>query len=391
MKQLFILQRSSLPARSVVPRLAPLCPQGARDTSVDASRVDHREVAIALYVLVLTVASLLAARPASATPAEHSPTAFFQALDRMMIALGPESARASATIRQAYRDHLNFLFLNGYADLEGALATGGVAPLPANPLDFNLLPRVSGPSPIGEMDLGNQHSYLAARPATIGCLLEVASRVRSAPLEITSLVRHGEYQEALKSTNRNATTSVPMHTMGLAFDIALINSSLETVYEIRDVLREMRDAGDLLFVGERRQLVFHVVPHPGRLGHFMDAYSAALGHPPAATAVQVVALDPRPSRGARGPRVVADIAAIRPADWTLAEAWSSGAALKAPVVAKATEPSAETAPLAVGSAQSAGVTARSGLALMAGLLAAVRRARSRRSQVAGFLRDGPGS
>ena len=118
--------------------------------------------------------------------------------------------------------------------------------------------------------------YIAARPETIGALLEVASRVRSGPLEITSLVRHSEYQEALKTTNGNANTSVPMHTMGLAFDIALVNTPLKTVYEIRDVLRRMQAAGDILVIGERQQLVFHVVPHPSRLGHFMDVYAKAV-------------------------------------------------------------------------------------------------------------------
>ena len=36
---------------------------------------------------------------------------------------------------------------------------------------------------------------------------EIASRVTSGPLEITSLVRHGEYQDSLRSTNANANTA----------------------------------------------------------------------------------------------------------------------------------------------------------------------------------------
>jgi hypothetical protein len=66
-----------------------------------------------------------------------------------------------------------------------------------------------------------------------------------------------------------------MHTMGLAFDIALINTPLPRVYEIRDVLSRMQQAGDLLVVGERKQLVFHVVPHPSRLGYFTAVYARA--------------------------------------------------------------------------------------------------------------------
>jgi hypothetical protein len=144
---------------------------------------------------------------------------------------------------------------------------------------FNIAPRLDGPNPIGEMDLEHQISYLTARPATMGVLLDVAARVTSGPIEITSLVRHGGYQDELRLTNVNATTSVPMHTMGLAFDIALVNTPLETAYEIRDVLLRMRDAGEILFIGERRQLVFHVVPHPARLGHFAEAYDRARSTP----------------------------------------------------------------------------------------------------------------
>ncbi len=66
-----------------------------------------------------------------------------------------------------------------------------------------------------------------------------------------------------------------MHTMGLAFDIALVNTPLPQVYEIRDVLLKMQEAGDILVIGERKQLVFHVVPHPSRLGHFTDVYARA--------------------------------------------------------------------------------------------------------------------
>src|SRR5687767_1315508 len=258
---------------------------------------------------MLAAAALLlaaAARPASADPLTHA-----QKLDKMMVAIAAQSARDAAAIKRLYRPHLNLLLLNGYSDLEIALATGGLAPLPPHPERFNLAPRLDGPHPIGEMDLGNQGNYLAARPATIGALIVVASRVRSGPVEITSLVRHAEYQAVLRTTNGNATTSVPMHTMGLAFDIALINTPMPRVREIRRVLEEMRAAGDILFIGERQQLVFHVVPHPSRLGYFTDIYAQAVGAVSAAQSVEVVA--PGPLRWTpvhERPRVVTDIVAI---------------------------------------------------------------------------------
>ena len=249
-----------------------------------------------------------------AIPAAAAPSRFVQALDNMMVALGAESARAGAQIRRAYQEHLDFLMLEGYVDIEGALDNGGLVPLPADARLFNLMPRLEGPHPIGEKDLQNQTSYIAARPATIGMLIEIARQVKSGPIEITSLVRHGEYQESLRSTNVNANTSVPMHTMGLAVDIALVNTPLERAYEIRDVLRRMQRRGDILFVGERRQLVFHVVPHPSRLGHFTDIYIRKIGLPPTSRSAHVVAAGPARAvrRTGGAPHVVSEVLSVMP-------------------------------------------------------------------------------
>ena len=272
----------------------------------------------------------------------------------MMVELGPQSARASRAIREAYRPHLDLLVLDRYDDLTGALWNGGLAPLPHDPLRFNVEPRVTGASPIGEKDLEHQVSYIAARPATIGALLEVASRVTSGPVEVTSLVRHTEYQGALRATNVNATTTVPMHTMGLAFDIALVNTPLETVHEIRDVLLQMRNAGEILFIGERKQLVFHVVPHPSRLGHFTEIYAAAFGAAPASNRPQVVAVGPGTTAGRPNAAVRAEVISVLPSPEFVSEWWAAthdGADLTvhvAPVLIQAPEPepSAPVAPRA---------------------------------------------
>ena len=248
-----------------------------------------------------------------------------RALDAMMSALTPESARAGAAIRSFYLDHLELLMLDEYSEITGALDNGGLVPLPDDPIRFNFAPRLSGAHPIGEKDLAHQSSYLAARPATIGALLDIASRVQSGPLEITSLVRHSEYQDALRATNVNATTAVPMHAMGLAVDIALVNTPLETVHEIRDVLLRMQADGDILFVGERQQLVFHVVPHPSRLGHYTDFYMQAMrGAPPTSRSAHVVAFaggrdvareDPQPT-------VTTEVLAMFAIDGSLQAVWT---------------------------------------------------------------------
>ncbi|HVG55956.1 MAG TPA: DUF5715 family protein [Vicinamibacterales bacterium] len=237
-------------------------------------------------------------------------------IHRMMSELAPDSAQSSEIIRRVYQDHLGVLALREYGELAGALDNGGLVPLPDNPLRFNIVPRLDGAHPIGEKDLANQSSYIAARPATIGALLEIASRVKSGPLEITSLVRHGDYQDSLRTTNPNASTSVPMHTMGLAIDIALINTPLNTIVEIRNVLQRMQDAGDILFIAERKQLVFHVVPHPSRLGYFNDVYLRAVGEPLTSRSAGVVAFVNAPGLppGRLTPEVTTEIIAMVPAE-----------------------------------------------------------------------------
>ena len=315
--------------------------------------------------------SLLLSLPVAAQAQGTSQEKFVRALDRMMVELRPQSTRASKTIRERYRPHGELLVLDRLSDLEGALVNGGLAPLPDDPLRFNVAPRLEGPYPIGEKDLRNQVSYIAARPATIGCLLDIASRVKSGPIEITSLVRHSEYQTSLRATNKNATTSIPMHTMGLAFDIALVNTPLDTVYEIRNVLERMRDAGEILFIGERRQLVFHVVPHPSRLGHFTDVYTQALGTRSGTDGTHVVAFSETrdQNRGKGIPTVTADVIAVVPTP-EFAEQWWAADHTRADVTIEVF-PEAAPAPLPAPATADAAALAVTGrlIAILGTLLA----------------------
>ena len=144
---------------------------------------------------------LVVSAEAGASTAIDRQLQFMRSLDRMMVQLAPQSTRASLTVKQAYRQHMDLLVLQQYAALESALANGGLVPLPADPLRFNLKPRVEGRFPIGEKDLLHQDSYISARREAVGALIEIASRVRSGPLEITSMARHSEYQSSLRQTN----------------------------------------------------------------------------------------------------------------------------------------------------------------------------------------------
>src|SRR4051812_35396058 len=92
-------------------------------------------------VACLVALATLMARPAGAGDATD---AWLRSVDQMMAGLGPQSARDAATIRELYAPHLKLLLLNKYADVETALATGGLVPLPSNLESFNMAPRLVG-------------------------------------------------------------------------------------------------------------------------------------------------------------------------------------------------------------------------------------------------------
>lgn len=241
------------------------------------------------HIFRAVLAAVLVVSPALAGTVSAT-TNFVDALQSMMAELRPESRRAAKAIKSAYGPLVGRETFADRADLMEAIERDHIARLAGDALAFNVAPRLDGYSPIGEKDLAHQAAYVAARPAALGLLYAIASRVESSPVEVTSLVRHMHYQRALAGTNGNANTEVPTHAMGLAFDIALVNTPLATAYEIRDVLREMRDAGALHFIGESRQLVFHVVPRERWFGYFEALHWAM-------TSIEMEARLPEPSVG----------------------------------------------------------------------------------------------
>lgn len=228
-------------------------------------------------LLRLAIAVAVIAAPVSARSA--SADSFVESLQSMMAELRPHSQRDARTIKSAYGPMVNRTAFVNRGDLESALEVDELALIPEHTAPLNITLRLDGAHPIAEKDLLNQGLYVGARPAALGLLYEIAARVESGPIEVTSLVRHLQYQRALGATNGNARTEVPTHAMGLAFDIALVNTPLARAYEIRDVLRSMRDAGTLYFIGESQQLVFHVVPTPSWIGYF-DALHLARQYAP---------------------------------------------------------------------------------------------------------------
>lgn len=230
-----------------------------------------QRAAIALFVLIAPTIS----KPAFADDFD----AFVEALQSMMEELRPQSRHDARAIKSLYAPMVDDAAFANRGDLAAALDVDELALVPEHTEPLNITLRLDGAHPIAEKDLRHQALYLGARPAALGLLYDIASRVQSGPIEITSLVRHLQYQRKLGASNGNARTDVPTHAMGMAFDIALVNTPLERVYEIRDVLREMRDAGSLYFIGELQQFVFHVVPSPAYIGYYEALHFAKLHAP----------------------------------------------------------------------------------------------------------------
>lgn len=252
-----------------------------------------RRITTAIAVLLVCgCAAPLAAESRSAADAEER---FVRRARAVMAALRAESRVDAARIQEAYATDGAFVAFEDRDALVAAASVGTVRPLPGDASRFNIRPRLHGAHPIGEKDLAHQPLYVAAHPGTLGLLLHVAARTQAVPLEVTSLVRHHAYQRALQRTNPNARTARSMHTLGLAFDISILNIPVAAAEEIRDVLRHMRDEGALFFLAETRQLVFHVVPNPERLHLYAALFDGLTSLPPPPAPSRLAAAPPPPS------------------------------------------------------------------------------------------------
>ena len=271
---------------------------------------------IVTHPLVLILAVLLwLVSPGVARAERVTRVEYLSVVNDVVAELAPRSVHDAVAIREAYAPYVASLALDTFDDIEEGLTTGGLVPLPEAAEWLNVRVRREGGSPIGEKDVVHQARYVSARTAAIGCLIDVASRIKSGPIEVTSLVRHLGYQNELRATNPNAMTEVPTHALGLAFDIAIVNTPLPTVLELEDVLREMSDAGDILVIAERQQLVFHVVPQPSRLGWYTEVYARAINGAPWGRMVD----DDR----VLTPTVSAAIGSLRPMPVSAAEWWAA--------------------------------------------------------------------
>jgi hypothetical protein len=206
-------------------------------------------------------------------------TAHLGRLRALMAALRADSVAQASMIAEAYEADVAALAFADRDALREALESEVLMPVPPGAEILNLALRRHGAHQIGELDPAHQALYLAGRPEVVGMLLDIASRVRSGPIEVTSLVRHREYQRSLSRGNPNARTGVPTHVLGLAADISVLNRPVAHARELRDVLLAMAGAGEIHVVAERRQVVFHVVPAAARRAYFRD-FARALAAAP---------------------------------------------------------------------------------------------------------------
>ena len=152
--------------------------------------------------------------------------------------------------------------------VQKAREVGRLVPLPEPWESFGFRPRLHGESPIAEKDPQHRDVYIQAEPATVGCLLYIMNELRLlqgkrfAPYEVNSLVRTQAYQEALKSSNSNAKTDLPTHTMGKAFDLPMKGISKQRRSDLMFILADMDSEGMLSYIPEGKQDTIHVVFHP---------------------------------------------------------------------------------------------------------------------------------
>jgi hypothetical protein len=125
----------------------------------------------------------------------------------------------------------------------------------------------------------NASSPIAAERSTIGCLLFVAQQLERLQgkkykgFETSSMVR------LMDGDSKTNDATLPMHTIGWAFDLPRKPLSKDAVRDLNFILTDLRFAGLLAFTEEGRPKDFHVVRHPDYVGQFEQFYWDAVAVP----------------------------------------------------------------------------------------------------------------
>jgi Transglycosylase SLT domain len=142
--------------------------------------------------------------------------------DRAQLEHVTELATAKATLEELYHPEEETLTFDEPDDLERAMFTGQLLPLPdSGALGWAIHRRMGELA--GTLDR-DPELYRALRPEALATLSYMASRVRELsgadrPLRVTSSVRDDSYQDLLVGSNPEATAAYSLHTTGYAFDV----------------------------------------------------------------------------------------------------------------------------------------------------------------------------
>lgn len=160
-----------------------------------------------------------------------------------------------------------------------------------DPERFGFRLRKTGAGSIGELDPGNQDSYLEATPSAIGTLAYIAFETRRlhaamkakgetfVPLDVTGLVRTLDYQQRVfKTASLMPKTEMEAHCTGQVFDLATNNLPPGEREALQFVLDDMGWDGYLGFVEEHpNSSMLHIGCSPSSREFFTQVFEDALG------------------------------------------------------------------------------------------------------------------
>ena len=226
---------------------------------------------------------------------DFSPTYYFRVRQAMrLLELHRKSPREYAALAAGYRGRTGQTMLaNLQSTLAGENQTEELSLKRPRDIDAEVgqrivtLPAIA--SARGVRPGKSVTSTLAAERSTIGCLLFVAEQLarlqgtKYKGLETSSMIR------PVESDSPKPDPTLPMHTIGWAFDIPRKPLSKDAVRDLNFILMDLRFAGLLTFGEEGKPKDFHVVRHPDYAARFEQFYwdsvaaAQAASGPPAVT------------------------------------------------------------------------------------------------------------
>jgi hypothetical protein len=219
-------------------------------------------------------------------------TVFVRSLTSVLARLKTTYAGSMDAIKSAYRPAQRNLGIARYDDLvnltrrtvddDGEIVREiELVPIPY-PEHYNIQLRTKGRGMIGEADkTGNDITYYQyTRKFVAGSMIELGSKLQHAKLDVAAVSRTYEYQGWLLHgplKAKAAATDFPSHALAIAFDVGLLQTSLEDVGEILQVADLMRTEGKIIVHPEAHDSrCIHIVPTEEYQKYFEEVYDQAM-------------------------------------------------------------------------------------------------------------------